>query len=301
MGEQFVTQLVGVVAVGLWSGVLTWILSSCRCRGRHARCWRGGPRDSIPCCTTRKATTSRGMERRGFIKFCAVRSPRSAPRSSAPTRAPSSTRGRGWWTRGAPLRAASAIPVERNFIFHYPFAATPCFLLNLGKPVKPAQLKTVAGEPYEWRRRRRRALGGRLFGDLRAQALLSDEGHQLHQLSHREERAQPHRQRDPLLLGAQPVRPGGGRARGRRPGAAALAAILWHDGIRTKSLPSAPSAARCSRSSSKDSAQAADGARLAALLRRELRRPGTRQLLQAASEVLAWLESKDPSRRSSGR
>jgi Amt family ammonium transporter len=26
MGEQFVTQLVGVVAVGLWSGVLTWIL-----------------------------------------------------------------------------------------------------------------------------------------------------------------------------------------------------------------------------------------------------------------------------------
>jgi len=26
MGEQFVTQLVGVVAVGLWSGVLTWII-----------------------------------------------------------------------------------------------------------------------------------------------------------------------------------------------------------------------------------------------------------------------------------
>jgi Amt family ammonium transporter len=26
MGEQFVTQLVGVVAVGLWSAVLTWIL-----------------------------------------------------------------------------------------------------------------------------------------------------------------------------------------------------------------------------------------------------------------------------------
>ena len=26
MGEQFVTQLVGVLAVGIWSGVLTWIL-----------------------------------------------------------------------------------------------------------------------------------------------------------------------------------------------------------------------------------------------------------------------------------
>ncbi|MGH8735409.1 MAG: (2Fe-2S)-binding protein, partial [Burkholderiales bacterium] len=51
--------------------------------------------------------------------------------------------------KGTPLRASS-IPVNRNFIFHYPFAATPCFLLNLGKAVKPAQLKTVAGEPYEW-------------------------------------------------------------------------------------------------------------------------------------------------------
>jgi Amt family ammonium transporter len=26
MGEQFVTQLVGVLAVGIWSGVLTWII-----------------------------------------------------------------------------------------------------------------------------------------------------------------------------------------------------------------------------------------------------------------------------------
>jgi Amt family ammonium transporter len=26
MGEQFVTQIVGVLAVGIWSGVLTWIL-----------------------------------------------------------------------------------------------------------------------------------------------------------------------------------------------------------------------------------------------------------------------------------
>ena len=51
---------------------------------------------------------------------------------------------------GSPLRAA-AIPVNRNLIFHYPFAATPCFLLNLGKAVKPAQLKTVAGEAYEWK------------------------------------------------------------------------------------------------------------------------------------------------------
>jgi Amt family ammonium transporter len=26
MGEQFVTQLIGVVATAVWSGVLTWVL-----------------------------------------------------------------------------------------------------------------------------------------------------------------------------------------------------------------------------------------------------------------------------------
>ena len=47
---------------------------------------------------------------------------------------------------------AAAIPANRNFIFHYPFAATPCFLLNLGRPAKAsASLKTGAGEPYEWK------------------------------------------------------------------------------------------------------------------------------------------------------
>jgi len=52
--------------------------------------------------------------------------------------------------KGAPLRASS-IPANRNLIFHYPYTATPCFLLNLGKPVKPAQLKTQSGEAYEWK------------------------------------------------------------------------------------------------------------------------------------------------------
>ena len=52
--------------------------------------------------------------------------------------------------RGSPL-SAKAIPVERNLIFHYPYAATPCFLLNLGKPVQaPARLRTAEQAPYEW-------------------------------------------------------------------------------------------------------------------------------------------------------
>jgi len=52
---------------------------------------------------------------------------------------------------GAPLRAR-AIPAHRNLIFHYPYAATPGFLLNLGRPVAAsAVLKTADDRPYEWR------------------------------------------------------------------------------------------------------------------------------------------------------
>ncbi len=91
------------------------------------------------------------MERRGFIKFCAAS---AAALGSAPfpaeARAQLYGKARLVDGKGAPLRAG-AIPANRNLIFHYPFASTPCFLLNLGKPVKPAQLKTVSGEAYEWK------------------------------------------------------------------------------------------------------------------------------------------------------
>jgi len=51
---------------------------------------------------------------------------------------------------GRPL-SARALAVNRNFIFHYPFAGTPCFLLNLGRPTKPvAQLKTADKQIYQW-------------------------------------------------------------------------------------------------------------------------------------------------------
>jgi Rieske Fe-S protein len=51
---------------------------------------------------------------------------------------------------GRPLQARS-LPANRNFIFHYPFAGTPCFLLNLGRPTKPrASLKTADKQSYEW-------------------------------------------------------------------------------------------------------------------------------------------------------
>ncbi len=49
-----------------------------------------------------------------------------------------------------PLRAAS-LAVNRNYIFHYPYAATPCFLLNLDRPALQAvTLKTESGGSYDW-------------------------------------------------------------------------------------------------------------------------------------------------------
>jgi arsenite oxidase small subunit len=90
------------------------------------------------------------MERRGFIKFCAASAAAlGAPELAADARAQFYAKARLVDEKGAPLRA-KAIPVNRNFIFHYPFAATPCFLLNLDKAVKPSQLKTVAGQAYAW-------------------------------------------------------------------------------------------------------------------------------------------------------
>ena len=51
---------------------------------------------------------------------------------------------------GRPMRAARLV-AGRNYIFHYPFESTPCFLLDLGKPtVRDVQLKTENGSAYQW-------------------------------------------------------------------------------------------------------------------------------------------------------
>ena len=52
--------------------------------------------------------------------------------------------------KGRPLKS-KAIPVQRNLIFHYPYASTPCFLLNLGKATRPAAtLRTADKREYAW-------------------------------------------------------------------------------------------------------------------------------------------------------
>jgi len=52
--------------------------------------------------------------------------------------------------RGRPIKAARLTAGE-NYLFHYPFEGTPCFLLNLGKPTRSnVALKTESGAAYEW-------------------------------------------------------------------------------------------------------------------------------------------------------
>jgi Rieske Fe-S protein len=47
--------------------------------------------------------------------------------------------------------APSALKAETNYLFHYPYAATPCLLLRLGRPVAvPASLKRQDGAAYAW-------------------------------------------------------------------------------------------------------------------------------------------------------
>lgn len=51
---------------------------------------------------------------------------------------------------GSPI-LAGRLTAETNYVFQYPFAATPCFLLRLAKPsAGPATLRREGGGRYEW-------------------------------------------------------------------------------------------------------------------------------------------------------
>src|SRR5438309_499993 len=91
------------------------------------------------------------MERREFVAFCVASAAAAATSAVAADAQPRRyARSRLVDAHGAPL-LGKAVPANRNLIFHYPYAATPCFLLNLGRPAAPAvQLKTADEKAYEW-------------------------------------------------------------------------------------------------------------------------------------------------------
>jgi arsenite oxidase small subunit len=94
------------------------------------------------------------MDRRSFIETCtaaaaclsagagsAAWAADAKPRSYAPALLVDE--------HGAPLKVSSLKP-QVNYVFHYPFEATPVFLLNLGKPAPPHSLSTKSRDAYAW-------------------------------------------------------------------------------------------------------------------------------------------------------
>jgi Rieske Fe-S protein len=91
------------------------------------------------------------MERRDFLGACA------AAALAAPGLAAAKDLQPRFYTRSRLLNAprepvrASALARGRNYIFHYPFEGTPCFLIDLGKPThEKVALRTENGGNYEW-------------------------------------------------------------------------------------------------------------------------------------------------------
>src|SRR3954469_6686624 len=95
------------------------------------------------------------MERREFVSLCVATAAAAGAPASFSTLAGESQprryeRSRLVDEKGAPL-LGKQIPRERNLIFHYPYATTPCFLLNLSHPAAAgAQLQTADKHAYAW-------------------------------------------------------------------------------------------------------------------------------------------------------
>lgn len=92
------------------------------------------------------------MKRREFVKLCAAAGPASLSHAAPPADAAAHTyrRAKLVGEGGAPIRLDELKPGV-NYVFDYPYASTPCFLLDLGRAAPGgAELKTQAGEAYRW-------------------------------------------------------------------------------------------------------------------------------------------------------
>lgn len=94
------------------------------------------------------------MDRRDFVERCVLGAgPLSAALASTAWAADAQPRayGRVLLTdeHGQPVLAAS-LRAQTNYVFHYPFEATPVFLLDLGKPAPATRLRTRDQQAYQW-------------------------------------------------------------------------------------------------------------------------------------------------------
>ncbi len=93
------------------------------------------------------------MKRREFVQLCAA----SAAGARLPTPANAANVTAHWYKRvklvtetGQPLHPAD-LTVGTNYVFDYPYAATPCFLLRLDRPTAGGiELRTGNGQRYRW-------------------------------------------------------------------------------------------------------------------------------------------------------
>ena len=95
------------------------------------------------------------MKRRGFVKLCAGA---VAGISARPQVLGAGNRQYRRYSRVSLVDpdshgsvSASSLEIGETYLFHYPYVSTPCFLIDLGKPVEPGEpLKTRDGESYQW-------------------------------------------------------------------------------------------------------------------------------------------------------
>ena len=97
--------------------------------------------------------TMEAMERHDFVKLCAA----SAAAPALPSAAQSAGLVAHAYPRAKLVDASRAalrleqLRVGVNYVFDYPFSATPCFLLRLDHPTAGGvELKTEAGGSYRW-------------------------------------------------------------------------------------------------------------------------------------------------------
>ena len=94
------------------------------------------------------------LNRRNFVKLCAsaaamiTASPRLLAQDGGTVRR--YQRSKLVDAQKKPIKVTDLVEGE-NYLFHYPFVSTPCFLLDLGQPTaQQALLKTEDGRSYVW-------------------------------------------------------------------------------------------------------------------------------------------------------
>lgn len=97
----------------------------------------------------------REIDRRSFVKLCAsaVAAVLTSPHVLGRNREAARIRERVRLVDGRGRAVApDQLEIGKSYIFHYPYVSTPCFLLNVGRPVEgKVELATEENVDYQWK------------------------------------------------------------------------------------------------------------------------------------------------------